>query len=530
MDAIDKAIERGLHVTDDVELSKQTWDDFEEASYGRKVYFFGVGNGIRIFLLKYGDRINVSGAIDNDVNKQGYTINDFVMSDNVVGSIRIDNISTLNQYAKDQVVILISSTNYYQEIAAQLRDLGFMHIYSIFMMEANERLNGGKYTRDEFEEIESWVDQCCKMPIDGKKIFFTAYRTYTDHGKYITEQLLKIRKDLDIVWVVRNLNTKVPEGVRLVHASNQLKVTYEIETAAIWVTNVLFPDYIVKRPGQIYIETKHWASVTLKCFYLIEASFKEYKNTALVKYNGSIMDYIITGSDFDSESCRRGFDFHKEVVQIGSPRSDAMFRHEELRKKVYEYFSLDPDKKMVVYAPTFRYAKGDDWHIHEMRNVDLDYDLLKCALEQRFGGEWYVMLRLHPGLEEEVSKLKKPSYVIDASRYDDGQEIAAACDVMISDYSSIMFEPAFVHKPVFLFATDRDEYTGEERDLLIDYDTLPFPKAVYNEELAQCIMKFNEQNYKESVKDFLHKYGVNEDGHASQRAAEFISDLIDESK
>lgn len=528
MDAIDKAIDKELHITDDADLNRQTWDDFEGSLYGRKVYFFGIGNSIRIFLKKYGDRINIDGAVDNDVDKQGYRINEFVMCDNAIGDIKIGNISALNQYVKDQVVILISSINYYQEIAMQLRDLGFIHIYSIFIMEANERLNGGKHTRDEFEDIGLWVEKCCEMPINNKKIFFTAYETYTDHGKYITEQLLKIRKDLDIVWVVRNLNTKVPKGVRLVHAANNMKVIYEIETAAIWVANALFPVYIVKRPRQIYIETKHWASVTLKCFYLIESSFNEYKNTEYVKYNGSIMDYVITGSDFDSESCRRGFDFHKEVVPIGSPRSDAMFRYEELRKKVYEHFQLDQSKKMVVYAPTFRYKKGDNWHIPEMRNVDLDYDLVKDALEKKFGGEWYVMLRLHPGLEKEVSKIKKPPFVIDASRYDDGQEIAAACDIMISDYSSIMFEPAFVHKPVFLFATDMDEYISEERDLLVDYNTLPFPKAKSNEKLAQCILEFDEQNYKNDVINFLEKYGVHEDGHASERAAAFISNLIGE--
>ena len=528
MDAIDRAIGKGSHITGDDELNKQTWDDFEEILCGRKVYFFGVGTSIRIFLRKYEDRINIAGIIDNDVEKQGYKINDFVMCDDMAGNIKIDNISVLTQYSKDQVIILISSINYYQEITLQLRDLGFIHIYSIFIMEANERLSGGKYTSDEFGEQRLWAEECCKVPINKKKILFTAYGTYTDHGKYITEQLLKIRTDLDIVWVVNNLNTKVPKGVRLIHQSNNMKVTYETETAAIWVTNVIFPHYIVKRSGQTYIETKHWASVTLKCFYLIESSFNEYKNTELVKYNGSIMDYIITGSDFDSESCRRGFDFHKEVVQIGSPRSDAMFRHEELRKKVYEHFQLDQSKKMVVYAPTFRYKKGDDWHIPEMRNVDLNYELLKDVLEKKFGGEWYVMLRLHPGLEKEVSKLKKPPFVIDASRYDDGQEIAAACDVMISDYSSIMFEPAFVHKPVFLFATDMDEYTGEERDLLIDYNTLPFPKAKSNEELAQCILEFDEQNYKSDVINFLEKYGVHEDGHASERAAAFISDLIGE--
>jgi CDP-glycerol glycerophosphotransferase (TagB/SpsB family) len=90
-----------------------------------------------------------------------------------------------------------------------------------------------------------------------------------------------------------------------------------------------------------------------------------------------------------------------------------------------------------------------------------------------------------------------------------------------------MFEPAFVKKPVFLFATDRKEYIDKEYDLLIDYDTLPFPIAESNEELARNIENFNQAEYEKKLDAFMEKYGVHEDGHASERAAEFISGLID---
>ncbi len=527
MSAIDNIIRGNTHIICDAQIKDQTWNQFERDLSESMLFLFGISISIRIFLKKYGSRFPVAGIVDNDIAKQGFKLKDFIMTDAIVGNIEISDISVLDHCSKEETIILIASLKQYQEIASQLSRLGFKSVYSLFVMEANERLNNGNVTRDEFAEVGRWVEECCKKPINPKKIVFEAYGTYTDHGKYITEQLLKLRQDLDIVWVVRNLNTKVPKGVRLIQAFNRMEYVYEMETAAIWITNVILPIYIKKRKGQNYIETKHWASVTLKCFYLIESSTKEYKNIETVKYNGSIMDYIITGSDFDSESCRRGFDFQKETIQIGSPRSDAMFRHDELKEKVYEYYHLDRNRNMIVYAPTFRYKKGEEWHMLEMRNVDMDYELVKRALEKRFGGEWYIVLRLHPGMEKEAEKLAKPSFVIDASKYDDGQEIAAACDVMISDYSSIMFEPAFVHKPVFLLALDREEYIDEERDLLIDYRSLPFPQACSNAELEQRIIEFDEQKYKDDVKKFLEKYGVHEDGHASERAAQFISDLID---
>ena len=136
-------------------------------------------------------------------------------------------------------------------------------------------------------------------------------------------------------------------------------------------------------------------------------------------------------------------------------------------------------------------------------------------------------IRLHPVVAEASKGMKRPDYIIDASDYPDSQELVATLDVMITDYSSIMFEPAFVRKPVFLFAPDKKEYINGERKLLIDYDSLPFPIAESNDELAKNIKTYNKEEYVRKVDEFMKKYGVHEDGHASERAAKFILDLID---
>lgn len=98
--------------------------------------------------------------------------------------------------------------------------------------------------------------------------------------------------------------------------------------------------------------------------------------------------------------------------------------------------------------------------------------------------------------------------IINVSHYPDSQELVAVSDAMITDYSSIMFEPAFVRKPVFLFAPDRKEYINGERPLLIDYDTLPFPIAETNEQLAENIMNFDNEKYIQnvSVRLYVHRY------------------------
>lgn len=137
------------------------------------------------------------------------------------------------------------------------------------------------------------------------------------------------------------------------------------------------------------------------------------------------------------------------------------------------------------------------------------------------------MLRLHPVVAKQSDTVYRPEYVIDGSDYLDSQELVAACDIMITDYSSIMFEPAFVHKPVFLYAPDRGQYIDGERGLLIPYDELPFPIAETNEKLSENIINFNKEQYEKDIDEFFDKYGVHEDGHASDRGAEFICNLID---
>lgn len=533
MDIIQRAMEKELHISENNKLTQQTWQMFTASAADKKVFLFGTGVCAEYFFHNYSD-IRIEGIIDNDVKKQGFQADDFLWEafKTEYGKLKIFSVDFLKQYNFDEILVLITSTNYYEQIIDDLEKVGIGNYFVLLMMEANKRIESGYVEADNviFSRAD-WADVCCRKKIVWNKILFYSFGTYSDHGKYITNALLKIMEDLDIVWAVSDMTLKVPQGVRKIYLGNWKRYIYEMETARIWIYNMPVPPYIIKRQGQIYVQTKHWASITLKKFYLDTRARADMQDSAAYwKQDSYKMDYIITGSDFDTESSRRGFDFHKEVLEVGSPRSDAMFHEKEMKQKVYSRYGLDLEKRMLLYAPTYRYDKNSSANakpIQETREIDLDYEGVKAALQRRFGGEWYIALRLHPGHEKEVEKLKLPEYVIDLSIHEDGEEAAAACDIMISDYSSIMFEPAFVKKPVFLFATDKKEYINKEYDLLIDYATLPFTIAESNEELIRNIECFSQTIYEKDVNCFFDKYGVHEDGHASERAADIIAKLID---
>lgn len=543
MDLIDYAMQTECYLTEREEIKEQTWDEFDRAVSGKKLFVFGTGAGANYFFTNYKNRYEVAGIVDNDERWHGFTAGDVLAEafESVNEEAGIMPVSVLDSYEKEEIVVLITSTRYYREMGRQLATLGIRNYYVLLMMEAIQRKRQRESERSLGEQVRStrkaadiqtgiqeYVMACCSKPIQGNKIVFRSFDTYSDHGKYITVQLLKRNHGLDIVWVLKDLREKVPEGVRVIWTGNWKKCIYEMETAHIWVINTLMPAGLIKREGQIYIHTKHWASITLKKFYLDASTITDVpEDVERWRYNGQCMDYVLTGSRFDTESFRRGFAFRREAVQVGSPRTDAMFRMEACRRKVTEYYHLEKDHNFLLYAPTYRYNKDQSGaHLAEARSIGLHYELLRNALQAKFGGEWEILLRLHPSVAGESGRFAQDSCVVDVSAYPDSEELASACDIMVSDYSSIMFEPAFVKKPVFLLATDKAEYIDHEYDLLLDYDTLPFPIAETNEELAQCIMDFDRLAYEDRVGSFLDQYGVQEDGHASERAAEFIMSLF----
>jgi CDP-glycerol glycerophosphotransferase len=110
----------------------------------------------------------------------------------------------------------------------------------------------------------------------------------------------------------------------------------------------------------------------------------------------------------------------------------------------------------------------------------IDYHRLINNLTTKFGGEWKVLLRLHPNLERRYKNISLDSdVIIDASQYQDINELIIASEILITDYSSCMFDAMVAGKIVFLFATDIDEY-DKDRGRYFEFADLPFSLAVNN--------------------------------------------------
>lgn len=181
----------------------------------------------------------------------------------------------------------------------------------------------------------------------------------------------------------------------------------------------------------------------------------------------------------------------------------------------------------MLYAPTFRGGSQNKKREVFAEEFTIDFNLLRQSLHQKFGGEWYIFVRLHPQLALRMQKAKfsKSEYVIDISYKDDLYEYLAAVDVAVTDYSSVAFDAAYMKIPVFLYVDDYKEYVEDRGDLLWRYEEIPFPIATNNKELTEKIIEFNYDNYMKKLQDTFENIGLLEDGNATERVLDIIKTI-----
>lgn len=360
------------------------------------------------------------------------------------------------------------------------------------------------------------------LPIQKKKIFFDNYfgRSYGCNPKYICEKLHKEHPDYDLVWHVRSEYMRdFPSYVRMVKF-NSLRAIYEFATARVWVRNVRIPIWVKKRSRQCYVQTWHGAIGVKKCEG--DAMDKITPQSVVIAHHDSPqIDLMISNSAFCTSVYKRAFWYNGKIEEFGYPRNDPMaVPNADIIQKVRTFYHIDRSKKICFYAPTFRKDSGL-WD-----SSSLDISRVLKNLSQKFGGDWVCLLRLHPWAAKACEgKIQFNETVVNATRYPDIQELLAAADIMITDYSSCQFDFLIQRKPTFMFAPDINSYL-EERGLLFERNELPFSSAINNDELESVIFQFNFQTYISNVNTFFKKHQLKDDGNASQRVSEWIASKL----
>jgi CDP-glycerol glycerophosphotransferase len=372
------------------------------------------------------------------------------------------------------------------------------------------------------------------FPIKKNKVLacVSIGRRYDDNQKFIMEELHKLCPDAEIVWVKDpKYDYELPSWMRSVRWRSP-RYFYEYVTAKIWTNNCTEPDYYVKRKGQLYVETWHGGLGIKRVAGDLIGKVAELRDKTWFFKNASDMaDVFISNSDHLSVIYRRAFNYHGPIWKCGYPKNDMLVDgNPEEGERARRELGVPLHHKVLLYAPTWRSRFAQNQHI-EMEVYNLDLQRLKKTLTEKYGGEWTMLIRFHPSLRLYAKGYQEAHpEVMDVTNYQDMQRLLMATDVMVSDYSSCIFDAALRRIPCFAYATDFEQYKYEERGVYYEMEELPFPYAKNNDELEQNVRMFDMEDYLKKWDAFTVRMGLNETGHAAKDIAQKMADFINGKK
>lgn len=308
------------------------------------------------------------------------------------------------------------------------------------------------------------------FPIKKNKILFFSYygNQYGCNPKYISQYLVKKNLGYKIIWAFTKPEKYNISGIKKVKYYS-FRFFYELCTSKVIITNYRMITLFKKRKNQLYIQTWH-SSLRLKTIEKDAIANLPAYYIKMAQQDSQYIDCLISGCKFSTDIFKSSFWYNGLILECGTPRNDLFFSNKlNIKTKITEEYNIPQTNKLILYAPTFRQS-------YNLEYYNVDYIRLKEALHNRFGHEWTILVRLHPHLRQYSQQLLHGKQTVDVTNYDDIQELLAVSDILISDYSSLIFDFALTKRPCFLYVPDLNEYIQKERALYFDIKQLPLLK------------------------------------------------------
>lgn len=362
-------------------------------------------------------------------------------------------------------------------------------------------------------------------PVKKGRVVFWSYdfKQYSCNPRYLSEYILENHPDFEVIWAFRKrVNTDgIDKRIKCVKYPTW-EYKKAMNTAEFHITNCRTDPYRFywwKRAKQKYIMLWH-GGVALKRIEKDAADKLSYFYNTKAKIDSKACSLMVSGCDFQTHLLKNSFWYDGEVLEKGTPRCDIFFQkelHKEMDQKIRKMYNIPEGNKLVLYAPTFRKNKS-------LEPYSINWDTAIPEINKLFDGTPVsVLLRLHPNmLYVDTTPLLTNPAVIDVTKYHDMQELLCICDLLITDYSSSMFDVSMLGVPCILYATDVKEY---DRGYYFDFKDLPYPLAQSQEEFLEILKNFDLEKYRKDVEDFENnKIGMFEDGNASKHIAQWMVD------
>ncbi|MBQ4227271.1 MAG: CDP-glycerol glycerophosphotransferase family protein, partial [Clostridia bacterium] len=285
------------------------------------------------------------------------------------------------------------------------------------------------------------------LPIRKNRVLFLSFRgkQYSCNPKYVSEALQTISGGcLEIVWAFhepQKFKFLEREGIRVL-SDRSLRFLLCALTARVVCTNTYYKPFLPRRRGQFYLRTWHGGGAYKRVDYP-KGLMGHYIR---MQQEGADL-YLSSSRAFTQMTLREAFGYQGEVLECGMPRNDLLVTGawRSAAKRVREQLSLN-EARLALYAPTWR---------EEGSAAQPDVERLRSALSARFGDTWVIAFRGHHA----ASGAQRAD--VDLTAYPDMQELLCAADVLITDYSSSIWDMSLTGKPAFLYCRDLASYTRE---------------------------------------------------------------------
>ena len=354
---------------------------------------------------------------------------------------------------------------------------------------------------------------------DPRLILFNSFggKKYDDSPRAVYEHMIRDPRfaGYRLVWAFHD-----PEKHEVPGAEKIRTDTFHYFRTALraccWVSNSgIERGLSFKKPQTLYVNTWHGTPL------------KKMGNDLPAEKNRIRYDFDIqcAQSEYEAEIYQRAFGLRKgTVIKTGLPRNDELARadagEQAARKKK---LGIPADKTVILYAPTFRDYDRDD-----SKRCQIKLPLDPAVWEKELGDGYIVLFRAHYEVARVSGSFTDADFVTDVSGYDNINDLMIASDMLITDYSSMMFDYSIMEKPIYIYAYDYDEYQ-KKRGMYFDVRKELSGGDIPEEQLLKLIAEADKNAVKRKVAAFRNKY-VTEYGHAAQKVADIIHDRLNCSK
>ena len=352
------------------------------------------------------------------------------------------------------------------------------------------------------------------------KIVYVAFRGhFSDSPRALYEALLERGVDAEHTWLAApHTQGTFPAGVATLPYGSPESIA-ALESADLVISN----DHIAldweKRPGTTYLQT--WHGTMLKRIHN-DVLWAPEGRLAYLDQDIARWDLLLSPNSVTTERLRNAFGYRGPIHETGYPRNDLLSspRKDDVRAEVRSDLGIRDDQTVVLYTPTWR----DDLVFEGSGDRDFEFPIDLDEFGARLGKDHVLLLRLHNMVMSRL-EVAEGSAVRDVCSHPDIRDLYLAADMMVTDYSSTMFDFAITGKPLLFFTYDLERYRDQLRGFYFDLaEVAPGPLVATSTELVEAIAGIDRvtaehaERYARFQKTFCHL----EDGSATERVLDLI--------